>query len=249
MKDVAFFDWDKTIRKGGYVIFDFIKVLVEKNIIDKNIEVEIANILKEHSGGKLSYNDFAERAVRIYGKYINGVPVEAIRPALDEFDRRESENNRIYPVIENKIFPFLIANGVEPIIISGSQQEAIELYKNRLGFDRVYGIKFRKQNGIYTDDCIVNTAVGYGKTIVVDEFQKREPDSRVVFGFGDSVADIPLIEVAKQGFINNSKKFYKGDNVHYSDFDSEESGDRMIEMMTQTLENLRKRENFLETRD
>ena len=65
MKLFALFDWDKTIRHGGYVMFDFIRVLVEKGIIDENVERDIGAILKNHSEGYLTYTEMAEKAIQI----------------------------------------------------------------------------------------------------------------------------------------------------------------------------------------
>lgn len=68
MKLFALFDWDKTVRFGGYVMFDFIKLLVQKGIVDENIENEIEEILNEHSAGNITYTDFAKKAIEIYRK-------------------------------------------------------------------------------------------------------------------------------------------------------------------------------------
>ena len=72
MKKVAFFDWDKTVRFGGYVLFDFIKILVQKGIFDESIESEIDGIMKEHSEGRMEYTTFAGRAIQIYRKIYSG---------------------------------------------------------------------------------------------------------------------------------------------------------------------------------
>ena len=68
MKNVAIFDWDKTIRKNGYVIFDFIGVLVKENIIDKSILNEIEIILKEYTEGKTTDTEMRKKAVQTYRK-------------------------------------------------------------------------------------------------------------------------------------------------------------------------------------
>ena len=75
----------------------------------------------------------------------------------------ENENNRIYPIMEQIIFPFLLENNIEPIIISGSHQEAVDLYKEHMGVNRVYGLQFRVQDRKYTSDCILHTGIGEGK--------------------------------------------------------------------------------------
>ncbi len=66
MNYVALFDWDKTVRSGGYVLFDFIDILIKNNIIDKSIKDEFDKILKEHSEEKITYTEFAEKVIQIY---------------------------------------------------------------------------------------------------------------------------------------------------------------------------------------
>lgn len=68
MKKVALFDWDKTVRKGGYVLFDFMDILVKDNTIDRSIVGEIDSILKQHAEGSLTYTEFAKEAIQIYRK-------------------------------------------------------------------------------------------------------------------------------------------------------------------------------------
>lgn len=68
MKLFALFDWDKTVRSGGYVLFDLITILVEKGIMNENIENEMNKIKEEHKEGKISYEEFAQKAVQIYRK-------------------------------------------------------------------------------------------------------------------------------------------------------------------------------------
>lgn len=141
--------------------------------------------------------------------------------------------------MEKQLFPLLLSNGVEPIIISGSQQEALETYKERLGFKRAYGLKFKKGNGQYTDKCILNTAISEGKQRAVKALTK-EPNTRILLGFGDAIADIPLLVHAQQGFVNSPQEFLTHGKLHYLDFSDERSGDRMIELILPTLERMSK---------
>lgn len=175
---------------------------------------------------------------KFIGKYIDGVPEKALIPALEEFEKIENENNRIIPIMEQKVFPFLLANGIEPIVISGSPQEPLELYEKRMKFKSVYGIKYDLQEETYTDRCNVNTAIAEGKSMIIQRILEENPDAKIIFGFGDSEADIPILESAELGFINNSNKFLDKTNMHYLDFYSPEAGEQIIELMTQELARL-----------
>lgn len=142
--------------------------------------------------------------------------------------------------MEQQVFPFLLANGIEPIVISGAPQEPLELYEKRMNFKSVYGIKYDLKDGVYTDICSTNTAIADGKAVTIQEILRENPDAKIIFGFGDSEADIPILESAELGFINNSNKFINKPNMHYLDFSSLEAGEQIIELMTQELARLNK---------
>jgi len=50
-----------------------------------------------------------------------------MKNAAQEFEKLERKNCRIYPAMD-EIFKFLNDNNIEPIIISGSQNEALETF-------------------------------------------------------------------------------------------------------------------------
>lgn len=183
-----------------------------------------------------------KRLYRYIGSHINGIPVQELQPALKEFEELENQNNKIYPIMEEEIFPFLLDNGVEPIVISGSQQEPIDLYKKRMGFQRAFGVQYKILEGKYTQDCIVNTAIGEGKSVIIQELLRREPKTDILFAFGDSEADIPMLKAAKQGFINNSNRFLEQGNINYFDFTSKQAGEQILELMTKSIEQEKKLE-------
>jgi len=64
---LAIFDWDKTIRKD-YVIFDFINVLAQNNIIDKSIISKNDLRLAEYTKGYITDSEFRRDVVQDYRK-------------------------------------------------------------------------------------------------------------------------------------------------------------------------------------
>lgn len=140
--------------------------------------------------------------------------------------------------MEQQIFPFLLANGITPIVISGAPQEQVELFKKRIPFKNVYGLQYEIEDEKYTDNYNINTAIADGKTKIIQKFMKENPEAEIIFGFGDSEADIPILKSARQGFVNNSTKFFERDNIHYLDFEAEQAGEQIIGLMTQELAKL-----------
>lgn len=68
MELFALFDWDKTIRSKSYVMIDFIKILVEKGIVNKNIQEEMNEVSRQHLQGTITYTEMAEKSIQIYRK-------------------------------------------------------------------------------------------------------------------------------------------------------------------------------------
>lgn len=68
MELFALFDWDKTIRSKSYVMFDFIEVLIEKGIVNKNIQEEMNEVSRQNSQGTITYIEMTEKAIQIYRK-------------------------------------------------------------------------------------------------------------------------------------------------------------------------------------
>ena len=111
-----------------------------------------------------------KKLYKFIGKYINGLPTQTINPVIEEFEKMEKEKNRIIPIMEQQIFPFLLANGIEPVIISGSPKEPLETYKKRMGFQNVYALEYKIEDGKYTDEYSINTSVGDGKEWIIQNF-------------------------------------------------------------------------------
>lgn len=62
-------------------------------------------------------------------------------------------------------------------------------------------------------------------------------DNVILFSFGDSISDVPLLEVAKTSFINHTKcKFLDKPNARYYDFNKIENGKKIVEEMKKNLE-------------
>jgi len=155
---------------------------------------------------------------------------------LDKYIEMERENSKVFSIMLDYIFPFLLKNRIKPIIISGSPQEAIDTYKEEFMFYAAYGIRFEIVDNKYTNNCILHTETDHDKKRIVDQILLENLDSEVLFAFGDSESDTPLLKSANQAFINSSKKFLIGKQVHYFDFSSIQSGEQIVELMSQTLE-------------
>ena len=231
MNYIALFDWDITVRKN-YACLMWLEMLEESGKIKKGLVKENDEVYQRYLKGELDHNELTEEGMKVYGKYIQGVRKEEILPVLEAYKKRDEGN--ILKIMKQDIFPFLKRNKIKIIVISGAQQELIELYKEELGIDEIYGVQYVIENGIYTNQY-QNNGSDKNKEIMVKEICK-DKENRILFSFGDSISDIPLLKVAKKSFINNTNtKFIELENANYYDFGKKETGKKIIQEMEKVL--------------
>ena len=148
MNYIALFDWDKTVRKN-YACLMWLEMLEESGKIKKGLVKENGEVYQRYLKGELDHNELTEEGMKVYGKNIQGVRKEEILPVLEAYKKRDEGN--IFKIMKQDIFPFLKSNKIKIIVISGAQQELIELYKEELGINEIYGVQYVIENGIYTN--------------------------------------------------------------------------------------------------
>ena len=129
MNYIALFDWDKTVRKN-YACLMWLEMLEESGKIKKGLVKENDEVYQRYLKGELDHNELTEEGMKVYGKYIQGVRKEDILSVLEAYKKIDKEN--IFDIMKQNIFPFLKRNKIKIIVISGAQQELIELYKEEL---------------------------------------------------------------------------------------------------------------------
>lgn len=230
-KYIALFDWDKTVRKD-YACLMWLEMLVENKIVDKNLLKENNEVYQKYLNGILDHNQLTEEGMKVYGKYIQNVEKTDIISVLEEYKKKD--NDKVFDIMREDIFPFLTKNNIEIIIISGAQQELIELHKEELKINEIYGVQFEYKDGIYNNKY-VNNGLDENKRKIVNKIMENK-ENVILFSFGDSISDVPLLEVAQKSFINNTKcKFLNKSNARYYDFNKIENGKKIVEEMKKTL--------------
>ena len=231
MNYIALFDWDKTVRKN-YACLMWLEMIEESGKIKQGLVKENNEVYHKYLNGTLDHNQLTEEGMKVYGKYIQGVEKEDILSVLKEYKKIDEEN--IFDIMKQDIFPFLKKNKIKIIIISGAQQELIELYEDELKIDKIYGVQFKVEKGIYTNQY-QNNGLDDNKEQIVKQIRK-DKENEILFAFGDSISDIPLLKVAKKSFINNTNtKFIELKNANYYDFNKKETGEKIIQEMEKVL--------------
>ena len=231
MKYLALFDWDKTVRKN-YACTNWLEMIVESKKVSKDLLKENGEVYQKYLKGDIDHNELTEQGMAVYGKYIKDVKKEDLLPVLEKYKVQDEGN--IFDIMKQDIFPFLEKNNIKIIVISGAQQELIELYKEELKIDEIYAVEYKLENGIYTDNYI-NNGLDENKQKIIDDLLKNS-DNKILFAFGDSISDIPLLKAADKCFINNTKTKFNGlESEEYFDFSNKENGKIIVNEMEEIL--------------
>ena len=216
-KYVALFDWDDTVQK--YSVMDrWVKLLVSEGLMDEKIHEVYKPIVADYKEGLIDNNSKTERGLTVLGEYMEGIEVSESRSLYYEF--RNKNDGFINRLIIDKLFPFLKENGVDIIVISGSPEDVLKLYQKEFNIDEIYAMKYDVLDGKYLSTFPINTGIGSGKQKFIDDIVAK--DKEILFAFGDSVSDIPLLKSAKYSFVNSNKNFLDKENIYYLDFWKEE---------------------------
>lgn len=232
-KYVALFDWDYTIQKS-YAFTTWSNLLISKGIVDGDFLLNNEILLNSYREGKINHNQFADKGMQLFSKYLDGVKTQDIKSINDEF--KNLNDALIYPIMKEIIFPILKENEIDIIIISGSPQEALELYKNEFGIKSIFAMNFDKKDEKYLGTYQINTGTSESKEKIIEKITATN-DVEVLFAFGDSISDIPLLKCAQCSFVNNSKRFLEKNDILYLDFEDEKAKKIITEKTSEFINN------------
>lgn len=196
LRILAIFDIDKTL-KAGYSIIDFARYLTE---IGKFNNEELSRIdvgLQQHKAGELDYNAFADLIVDAYSKGIAGQKEDELLTHSDSFWEQYSRG--IYGYVED-LFRQLKEMNAETVAMSGSDKWSLAPLLSMLNFTRNFVTDYEVVEGVFTGKVVRNAASLSGK----EELVKRaigDGEYDVIFGFGDSVADLAFLRLATHAFV------------------------------------------------
>ena len=230
---VALFDWDQTVRKS-FAFTTWSNLLVEKGFISKKFLEENEVEINKHKNGIYNSDELVHNSMSLFCSYLKNVKVNDSFSFLDEC--KNIDEKLIFPIMKNHIFPFLREHNIEIIVISGSPFETIEVFKEAMGISEIFALSFDNDGSIFNGNITFNSGLSKSKEKVVNQICSF--DKEVIFAFGDSLSDVPLLRSAKCSFVNNSKKFIDEENVHYFDFDDDENSKIIINKMQETLNNI-----------
>ncbi len=210
-KPISLFDVDGTLTKG-FAILSFARNLDDLGKLTDGAWAKMQYDYQRYLDSARrteDYHAFAVDVVNNYGLGLEGQRVEEIQAVaetyFDKVHAGEVEDYTLLPFAEELL---TIMNEIGPTFaITGSPVEALNPLKKHIGMVAVEGTQLTIVDGVYTGSVAVNLALGESKNAAVAALIKgMDVDFERSFAFGDSMSDIPLLEVVRNPFVLGSNQ-------------------------------------------
>jgi HAD superfamily phosphoserine phosphatase-like hydrolase len=200
-KPVAVFDIDGTIFRSNLVV-ELVEALIIQGTFPASSRFEIQESYQDWKmkRDRVSYVNYIDSIVQTYLKYIKGIPVHAVKTAVDTVMRKAPE--QIYVYSRNLLNEIKDSHCL--IAISGSPAEIVEPFVKELGFTDYYSSNYEVIDHAYTG----NARAGHhdkDKTLV-RLVKKHKLTFKNSIGMGDTDADISMLELVEKPIAFNPNK-------------------------------------------
>jgi len=189
----AVFDIDGTLYRWQ-LFHELVQELAVAQVFPDNAPRDIDLAWNEWRGGGKSFYDYETLVVETLVKYLPLVPLTVFDAACEKVVAQSAHKLHAYP---KQLLHDLKAEGYVIVAISGSQQELLELFGKKHGFDIVVGAQYERKDGHFTGKFDRMT-IGR-KHEILDELIKRYDLSREdSVAIGDSDGDIDILATAER---------------------------------------------------
>lgn len=189
----AVFDIDGTVYRWQ-LYHELVQTLAFEGVLRAEIVIEFNEKWNRWRGGELSFSEYENFVVKAMVDNISGMPVDLFEDTCEKVIQRSSHKTHFYP---KDLMKKLKKKGYRIIAITGSQQELIDRFGKVYNFDIVVGVKYKKENGLFTGE-VESRTIGRKPEIlkqIVDENKLSWKDSLAI---GDSDGDAGLLEMVDQ---------------------------------------------------
>jgi HAD superfamily hydrolase (TIGR01490 family) len=191
-KSCAFFDIDGTLLQG-FIIQAFPQFLAINRFIEPKYSKQIDEVASNYSSGSITYREAAEVVPSIYASALKGKKLNDVKKFSKEF---------METYLPERIFPFSkqlideIGKLVDvTIALSGSPHDVVANLES-LGFDKVYGSVFDKNEEIYTGEVVANLILGEQKARFAQNISRDLGiDLSQSIAFGDTDQDALMLSL------------------------------------------------------
>jgi|GEM_PF-3237040 len=200
---IAVFDWDNTVRDGFTILdwFDYLKsceheyLRARKNKIFEAIDLS-DRCSKQYNNGEITHDEYAISINSYYCEAIKGWSASQLAKIADDF----------IPLFKKKIYKYAIESfshfnniNVPIYIVTGAPALIVGKCKEEFGIKSIFSLVPEVEDDIFTGNIIENCGYSKEKNRVMDEIKASYTCN--IFGFGDSVSDLPILDKSDYPFI------------------------------------------------
>lgn len=205
MRKFAVFDIDGTLYRWQ-LYHELVQTLAFAGVFPENAFAELDTRWNKWRGGEMGFDVYESYVVQTMVKNLPLVPIELFEAACNKVVEQSAHKTHHYP---RELLETLKKQGYTIIAITGSQQELIERFGAKYGFDVTVGALYERKNGHFTGK-IERSVVGRKTEILKDIVKQLELTWEHSLAIGDSDSDIALLEMVEQPIaFNPSEGLFK----------------------------------------
>ncbi len=193
MKKFAVFDIDGTLYRWQ-LYHKLVQTLAVEGAFPENAPHELDEHYNKWRGGETTFLEYEAFVIELMTKNLPLVPIATFEAACDKVVDESAHKTYLYP---KALLQDLKARDYTIIAITGSQQELVERFGKRYGFDIVVGAGYERKDEHFTGKTERFT-VGRKPEILREIVKNHELSWDESLAIGDSAGDASLLELVTQ---------------------------------------------------
>lgn len=189
----AAFDIDGTLFRWQ-LFHELVFELKNQNLLDADTSLQIEKAFIDWRGLKTTWEDYEVQVVKSIEQQISSIEPAELKLAARKVVLKSG--HKVYAYTAGLV-KALKAQGYYLIAISGSQQEIVELFAQKYGFDHCIGAMYQQDtNGKYTGEY-ERFVVGNKKKLIQEVIDQENLTTKGSLAIGDSGGDIGMLEMVE----------------------------------------------------
>ena len=187
---VAIFDIDGTLFRWQ-LFHELVYQLKDMGVFDMETSTRLEEAFLRWRGLKASWSDYEDEVVSAIEKSITDIEPEKLEEAAQLVVNKSGHKVYAYTA---QLVKELKDKGYFLLAISGSQQEVVELFAKKHGFNACLGLLHERTNNKFTgqyERFVINNKLKLAR----DFIETNNLELKDSFGIGDSSSDIPILSM------------------------------------------------------
>lgn len=193
MKKFAVFDIDGTLYRWQ-LYHELVQRLALESILPDETFMELDQSWNQWRGGTISFDEYEQFVVKTMISNLPKISVATFEQACDKVVEQSAHKTHHFP---RNLLRSLKNQAYTIIAITGSQQELIDRFGAKYGFDIVVGAIYERQDGRFTGR-ISRPTIGKKAEILKSLVNEHKLGWVGSLAIGDSDGDAALLELVEQ---------------------------------------------------